>query len=51
MNTEALTTMLLTQGIVVFFAIYFFYKVLTTKPKPEPDSFDDNDDEVERQSL
>ncbi|GIZ08835.1 hypothetical protein [Flavobacterium sp. UMI-01] len=45
MNTEALITMLLTQGIVVFFAVYFFYKVLTIKPKQEPDSFSENDNE------
>jgi hypothetical protein len=49
MNTEALITMLLTQGIVVLFAVYFFYKVLTIKPKQEPDSFTENDDEEERQ--
>ncbi|MGA9637885.1 hypothetical protein [Flavobacterium sp.] len=49
MNTEALVTMLLTQGIVVSFAAYFFYKVLTIKPKQEPDSFSENDDETERQ--
>lgn len=49
MNTAALITMLLTQGIVVSFAVYFFYKVLTIKPKQEPDSFSENDDEVERQ--
>ncbi|WP_418262234.1 hypothetical protein [Flavobacterium faecale] len=51
MNTEALITMLLTQGIVVSFAAYFFYKVLTIKPKQEPDSFSENDDEKERQSI
>lgn len=49
MNTEALLTMLLTQGIVITFAAYFFYKVLTIKPKQEPDSFSKNDDEIERQ--
>ncbi|WPR72830.1 hypothetical protein SLW70_06800 [Flavobacterium sp. NG2] len=49
MNTEALVTMLLTQGIVVLFALYFFYKVLTIKPKQEPDSFSENNDDVERQ--
>ena len=49
MNTEALMTMLITQGLVTFFALYFFYKVLTTPPKPEPDSFSENDDEVVRQ--
>ena len=46
MNTEALIMMVLTQGVVIFFAIYFFYKVLTIKPKSEPDSFTDNDDEI-----
>ncbi len=45
MNTSALITMLLTQGIVTFFMAYFFYKVLTIPPKEEPDSFYENDDE------
>jgi hypothetical protein len=49
MKTEALITMILAQGIVICFTAYFFYKVLTTKPKPEPDSFRDNDDEKDRQ--
>ncbi|MGV9005019.1 hypothetical protein [Flavobacterium sp.] len=51
MNTEALITMVLTQGIVAGFTIYFFYKVLTIKPKPEPDSFTENDDVTDRQSV
>ena len=38
MNTEALITMMVTQGIVISFTAYFFYRVLTTKPKAEPDS-------------
>lgn len=45
MNSSALITMILTQGIVSSFMIFFFYKVLTTKPKQEPDSFSENDDE------
>lgn len=49
MNTEALITMVATQGIVIFFTAYFFYKVLTIKPKSEPDSFTENDDVEERQ--
>ena len=49
MNTEALITMVATQGIVIFFTAYFFYKVLTVKPKSEPDSFTENDDLEERQ--
>ncbi|MBF0694545.1 MAG: hypothetical protein IR153_05765 [Flavobacterium sp.] len=44
MNTEALITMIAAQGIVILFTGYFFYRVLTTKPKTEPDSFSDNDD-------
>ena len=49
MNTEALITMVATQGIVICLTAYFFYRVLTTKPKAEPDSFTDNDDQIERQ--
>lgn len=49
MNTEALITMVVTQGLVTFFAIYFFYKVLTIKPKQEPDSYADNNDVTDRQ--
>ena len=48
MNTEALLTMLITQGIVISFAGYFFYRVLTTPPKQEPDSFSENDNETIR---
>jgi len=43
MNTEALLTMVITQGIVIGFTGYFFYKVLTTKPKPESDSKDEEE--------
>ncbi|VXB93963.1 conserved hypothetical protein [Flavobacterium sp. 9AF] len=50
MNTEALITMLVSQGIVIVFAGYFFYKVLTIPPKQEPDSFSENDDEIVRQN-
>ncbi|PVY43810.1 hypothetical protein C8E01_101166 [Pontibacter virosus] len=41
-----LSTMLLVTGAMG----YFFYRVLNTPPKPEPDSFLDNDDEIERQA-
>ncbi len=44
MNTSALTLMLLAEGIVTAFTVYFFYLVLTAKPRPEPDSFSENDD-------
>ncbi len=49
MNTEALITMIATQGIVIGFTAYFFYRVLTTKPKSEPDSFTENDEQIERE--
>lgn len=48
MNTVALITMVVTQGLVTGFAVYFFYKVLTIPPKNEPDSFSENDDEIVR---
>lgn len=47
MNTAALIMMVVAQGIVISFAAYFFYRVLTTSPKAEPDSYSENDD-VER---
>ncbi len=47
MNTEALIMLIGAQGIIISFMGYFFYKVLTTPPKPEPDSYTENDD-VER---
>lgn len=49
MNSAALITMILAQGIVIVLTLYFFYKVLTTPPVKEPDSFLDNDDETVRQ--
>ena len=49
MNTEALTLMVFTQGLVTACTLYFFYKVLTTPPKSEPDSFSENDDEEVRE--
>lgn len=49
MNTSAIITMICAQGIVISFAAYFFYKVLTMPPKQEPDSYSENDDELVRQ--
>jgi len=40
-----LTTIIMVTGLT----LYFFYKVLTAPPRPEPDSYIDNDDELERQ--
>ena len=45
MNTSAVILMVATQVTVLAFTAYFFSKVLKTPPKPEPDSFDENDDE------
>ncbi len=46
MNPEALITMLCVQVPVICITIYFFYRVLKTPPKPEPDSFTENEDEA-----
>ncbi len=49
MNTSAIITMVCAQGFVVVMASYFFYKVLHTPPKQEPDSYSENDDVLVRQ--
>lgn len=49
METSALIMMITVQGLVTFITFNFFYKVLKTPPKPEPDSYSDNDDVAERQ--
>jgi hypothetical protein len=46
MTTSALAMLLITEAIVIGFTSYFLYRVLTAKPKPEPDSFSDNDEGV-----
>jgi len=45
MNTSALLLMVVTQVSVICITAYFFYRVFTTPPKPEPDNFVDNDAE------
>lgn len=45
MNTEALIMMLTTITAITAIAVYFFVKVLKAKPKEEPDSYSENDDE------
>lgn len=45
MNTDALIMMISSEVIITVVTIYFFYKVLTIPPKPEPDSYSENDDE------
>lgn len=44
MNTSAIILMVLTQVVVTAFTVYFFMKVLSSPKRPEPDSFDENDD-------
>lgn len=43
MSTSALAMMLFAQVTVTAVTIYFFWKVLKTPPKKEPDSYEDND--------
>jgi hypothetical protein len=49
MTTSALVMVSVVWTIVTFATGFFFYKVLTTPPKPEPDSFSENDKEEARQ--
>ena len=44
MSNSAITLMVSVQVVVSLITIYFFRKVLRTPPKPEPDSYTDNDD-------
>ncbi len=43
MNISALLLMVLTQLSVIAITGYFFYRVFTAPPKPEPDSYSEND--------
>ena len=44
MNTSALILMISTMVLVASTTGYLFVKVLRTPPKPEPDSFTENDE-------
>jgi hypothetical protein len=44
MNTIALIFMIITEAVITAITIFYFAKVVRTKPKPEPDSFLFNDD-------
>lgn len=44
MNTNALVLMISVQSIVVCCVAYFYYRVLSTPPRPEPDSYTENDE-------
>lgn len=45
MSSGAFTLMLLVQLSVTIITGFFFWKVLKTPPRPEPDSYDDNDND------
>jgi len=45
MSTTALIFMVTTYVVVTAVTAFFFWKVLKTPPKGEPDSFTENDDE------
>lgn len=45
MSKEALIMVIAVWTIVPSITVYFFYKVLTTPKKEEPDSYTDNDNE------
>lgn len=44
MSTSALITMISAWIIILFFMLKFFIKVIKTPPKPEPDSYGNNND-------
>lgn len=43
MNTSAIILMVSVQLTVICCVSYFYFKVLTTPPRKEPDSFEEND--------
>lgn len=45
MTTSAIITMVLVQVTVTLITAYFFLKVLRAPKRPEPDSFEDNENE------
>ncbi len=47
MSNAALIMMVVTMSLVTGATLFFFWKVLKTPPKAEPDSFQNND-EVKR---
>lgn len=45
MSNSGLTILLLAEGVITVITFYFFWKVLKTPPRKEPDSYSGNDDE------
>jgi hypothetical protein len=39
MSTEALVYMIAIESVITALTAYFFIRILTTKPRPEPDSY------------
>lgn len=44
MSTNGLITLLVSNAAITLITIYFFWKILRTPSKPEPDSYSENDD-------
>ncbi|MBU2572903.1 MAG: hypothetical protein KKH28_02350 [Elusimicrobia bacterium] len=44
MSSSAWLMLVIAEAVIAAFTGYFFWKALKTPPKPEPDSFLDNDD-------
>ena len=44
MTSTALLMMVITEVIITVITVYFFWKVLSTPSRPEPDSYSENDD-------
>lgn len=47
MTGQALFLMIVTNVIFIVVTAYLFIKVVKTPPRPEPDSFQENDDKVD----
>ena len=45
MSTTAFIFMVTTYSVVTLVTVYFFWRVLKTPPKKEPDSFSENDND------
>lgn len=45
MSTGAFLMMVIVQVATTLITAFFFWKVLKTPPRPEPDSYSENDDD------
>ncbi len=46
MNTSAIIFMVLAQTTITLITFSFLYRAMRAKKRPEPDSYEDNDDEA-----